>query len=126
MTRATSSAGGERLRHVVVGTELQADDALHLAVARGQEDDGKRVRRLQPAADLESVEVRQADVEHHEPRRVVAYEPQRVLARAGLHHAEPVAPQVQLDEVGDVRFVVDDEDRAAVHHMRDRHVAGGP
>jgi hypothetical protein len=37
------------------------------------------------------------------------------LTGSGLHDAVSLALQVQLDQVGDVGFVVDNEDRAAFH-----------
>ena len=73
-------------------------------------------RRLaQAAAHLEAVDVGQADVEDDEPRPMIADRAQRVVAGRGLHDAEALAAQVQLDEVGDVRLVVDDEDCSPLH-----------
>src|SRR5438477_34413 len=51
----------ERLRHVIVGAELEAEDAVDLAVARGQHDDRDLAGRAQTAADLEAVH----SGEHH-------------------------------------------------------------
>ena len=52
--------GAERLDHVVVGAQLEADDPVRLGAARGEHDD--RDRRLAPqlAADLAPVAVRAA------------------------------------------------------------------
>ena len=80
-------------------------------VARGQHQDvGRRVAQAQPPQHLETVDVRQADVEHDQPvrrgaQRLVGLEPclgpiDR-MPRAGEHAREPL---------GEQRIVFDDED----------------
>ena len=57
----------ERLHQIVVGAELQADDAVHDLTARGEHQDGRGDPALaQRAAYIEAVALRQHDVEHHE------------------------------------------------------------
>ena len=74
--------GREGLDDVVVGADLEPDDAIDLVVAGGQEQHGD-VRALpEPTADLEAVEVGQADVEHGEHRVVLLDELQRPLSRS--------------------------------------------
>ena len=67
-TRATSSRGRERLHDVVVGAEPQADDAVGLLAAGGQQDDrrGRSRPRAQPAHHLQPVDAGQHEVEHDE------------------------------------------------------------
>ena len=48
-------AGRERLDQVVVGPQLQPEDAVHLVVARREEEDGHRAAGPDLAADLEAV-----------------------------------------------------------------------
>ena len=55
------------------------------------------------------------DVEHDEAGPVLGDRPHAVLAGRGLHDAEAVAVEVELDQVGDVGLVVDDENGAALH-----------
>src|SRR5262249_13631770 len=110
--------GGERLREVVVAAELEADDAVDLAVPGGEEDDGNVRRAARALARLEAVDVGQADVEHDEPGPVVPDRLQPALAGAGFQHPEALAGEVEVDEVGDVGLVVDDDDRPLLilHH----------
>ena len=107
--------GRERLREVVVAAELEAEHAVDLAVARGEEDH-RDLRRLADAlAHLEPVDVGEPDVEHHEPGPLVADRLEPGLAGRGLQHPVALAGEVEVDEVGDVRLVVDDEDRSPFH-----------
>ncbi len=77
----------------------------------------------EPPADLEAVDVGQADVQHDEAGPVIGDRPETVLAVAGLHDPISVAAQVQLHQVGNVRLVVDDEDRPAFHAPSSSHSA---
>ena len=105
----------ERFGHVVVGAELEPEHAVDLAVAGGEEDHGDRRRLPKPAAHLEAVDVGEPDVEHDEARPVLADRLDAVLAGGGLHDPEALAAEVELDQVGDVGLVVDDENGAALH-----------
>jgi hypothetical protein len=53
----------ERLGDVVVGAHLQADDPVHLRVARGQHQDGDLAGGPHPPADVPAAETRQHQVE---------------------------------------------------------------
>ena len=64
--RARQFARIERLRQVIVGAELQADDAVHILAARGQHDDRDLALLAQAAQDLEAIDAGQHDVEHHQ------------------------------------------------------------
>ncbi len=55
------------------------------------------------------------DVEHDQAGPVGADRGRDLFAARGLHDPVAVAPKVQLDQIGDVRLVVDDEDRPALH-----------
>src|SRR5438128_75626 len=59
----------ERLREIVVGTKLEARYALCLLRARGDHDDGHGrglAVRANYAADLETVDVRQHEIQYQE------------------------------------------------------------
>ena len=56
----------ERLRQVVVGPDLEADDLVHVLVARGQHQDRHVGALADPAADLDPVDVREHQVEDDE------------------------------------------------------------
>ena len=51
-------AEAERLDHVVVRAELEADDPVDLVATRGHHDDRDLRTRAEPAAHLEAVEIR--------------------------------------------------------------------
>ena len=76
----------------------------------------------QAPAHLEAVDVGEPDVEHDEPRPVLGDRPDAVFAGGRLHDPEAVAAEVELDQVGDVRLVVDDEDRARAPYGSHRRI----
>src|SRR5919204_2491975 len=49
----------ERLWQIVVGADLEADDAVHRLAARREHEHRQLPARAQPAADLEAVDVRE-------------------------------------------------------------------
>ena len=59
----------ERLGHVVVGTDLQPDDAVHDLARTGDHDDADVVVLAQVARQREAVFARQAQVEQHDVGR---------------------------------------------------------
>src|SRR5262249_60833971 len=70
----------ERLRDVVVGSELEPDDLVELVVAGGEHDDRHRARRPEPPADLEPVDLRKHQVEHDEVDLLALEPPERLFA----------------------------------------------
>ena len=110
----------ERLRQVVVGAELETDDALGFLGAGGEHDDrdrGGRLVRAHDAADLEAVDVRQHQVEHDQIRaagRAIGCSASRPDATRSV--TKPALSRYRADELGDVRIVLDDQD--ARRHAR--------
>jgi hypothetical protein len=101
----------EGLAEVVVGADLQPEDAVELFVAGGEKDDRRRLRHAANApAELEAVHLGHRDVEDHEPgefllKRTPGFESGRVeLDRIAL------AAHGESDRLADVVFVVDDRD----------------
>ncbi len=121
-------AGRERLGHVVVGAELEPEDAVDLAVACGEEEDGQRAVDPDATAHLQAVDARQPDVEHHQHGPVLRRQLQPPLARRRLE--DPVAglPQVEVEQVGDGGIVLDDDHRLVGGHglMVARPASVGP
>ena len=107
--------GGERLGEVVVAAELEAEHAVDLAVARGEEDHRDLRGLAQPTAHLQPVDVGQTDVEHDEAGPVRADRLEARFAGRRLEHPVPVAGEVEVDEIGDVGLVVDDDDGSPFH-----------
>ena len=88
--------GRERLDHVVVGTQAQADHPVGLLPLGGQEDQRDRlaVGLAQPAHDLEAVESGEHQVEHDQIRTLIGHQLQRPNAVAG--DPRPVAGPLQV------------------------------
>src|SRR5262245_22550490 len=113
-------AGAERLGHVVVGPELQAEDTVDLGGARREDDDRQRARRLggaEPAADLEPVDPGQHEVEDHQRRALHLDERERALPRLRLADGVAALLEVKAHELADVLLVLDHED-APLHGHR--------
>ena len=91
----------EGLREVVVGADLEPDDAVRLLVARGEHQD--RHLRLLPhrPADVEAVHPRQPDVEQHHLHRMPIELGERLLAGPHPDDAVAVAREVAADELTD-------------------------
>ena len=103
----------ERLAEVVVGADLQAENAVELFVARGEKDDGHGLGHAADApAELEAVHLRHHDVEDDQAGKLVlkrtpGLEPGRVLLdRISL------AAQRKGHGLPNVVFIVDDRDDA--------------
>ena len=99
----------ERLGHVVVRAELEADDPVGLLAAGGEHDHGELGARADPAAQLEPVRPRQHHVEHDQVGSSRLDERARIVAVACLERRVPLALEVAHDDLADDRLVVDDE-----------------
>ena len=105
-------AQAERLGQVVVRAQLEADDLVHLLVARRQEQHRRLVARAaQPAQHLEAVHARQAHVEDHEIGRAVRRDLEAFLAVARDGHLVALLLERVLDAPRDGVFVLDDQNR---------------
>jgi hypothetical protein len=114
----------ERLGQVVVRSELEADDLVHLVVARGQDQDGHlRSARAEATQDLEAVDPRQADVEHDQVGRLVRGDVQALLAGSGDGDLIAFLLERVLNAAGNRVLVLDDQDgggHAGMLHRRPR------
>ena len=105
----------ERLDQIVVGAQLEPENAIDLVVARGEEQDRHLAASADVAADVEAVAgAGQADVEDHDAGVVLSEERQSLLAVTGQEHPEPFPPQIEVHQVGDMRIVLDDDHRPAL------------
>ena len=109
----------ERLRHVVVGAELEPDDAVGLLAARRQQDHRERRAGADPAAELEPVRSREHHVEHDEVGRLLLEQLARAVAVVGLERRVALALEVAHDDLAHDRLVVDDEDGGHGAHCGD-------
>ena len=120
----------ERLRDVVVRTELEPGDAVDLLVAGRQHHDRQRRDRANRLAEVEAVGVRELEVEDRQPDVVSLELLQPLRAAGGPDDAKPLALEVRADDRGDVLLVLDEQDRAAARHRvagaEDEHEPGRP
>ena len=103
----------ERLRHVVVRSELEPDDAVDLLVACGHDHDRERRGIADRTTEIEAVGVGELEVEDRESELVLLEREQRVAAASDPDHAEPLALEIGADERRDVLLVLDEQNRAA-------------
>ncbi len=111
-------ARAEGLGDVIVGADLQAQDAVVLVATGGKHDDRHRPLPPHPPAHLQAVHAGEHQVEHDQvgPVRGGAGEGCGAVVRA----VDDVTGAVQIpgDDLGDGRIVVDDQDsRGAVEAL---------
>ena len=112
-TRAAQLARAERFRHVVVRSHRQPDQHVDL-VDSGREHEDVAVReRADTPADLHPVQTRQAQIQHHDSRIVLARQPHRRRPIGRQRDLEPLTLQVSGEHVRERLFIVDDERAAA-------------
>ena len=125
-------AWAERLGQVVVGTELEPEQLVELVVPCGQHHDRDRRVAPQLAGDVEPVETgqpRSSTTRSGCRWRTCA---QRGRPVGGDEDLEPGVLEVVAGELGDLRLVVDDEDRlhrghrSARAHASENGCAPGP
>ena len=123
--------GRERLGHVVVRAELQAEHPVRLLAERGQHHDRHPVRAgPQPPADLQAIDHGQHQVEYDEVGLVAGDRGERGRAVTGVRHQVPGPFQVPAHHVADRPVVVDDE-HPLPHRVQDsdgsaRHIFLNP
>ena len=106
----------ERLRHVVVGANLEPDDLVDVLVA-GREHEDRHVRVLADAsAELDPVAVRQVEVENDQGGGLLRDLDERCLGGRRRAHAVASVLQIGGDERGDRRLVLDDQNAVLFTH----------
>ena len=99
----------EGLDHVVVRAQLKADDAVHLLVPGGEEQYRNVAVAPDQAADLESVQYRQHDVENQQVRVFLGGLPQPLFAIGSRQRTVTLALQVVPDGREEVFLVLHDQ-----------------
>ncbi len=109
-------AGVEGFGEVVVGAHLEADDAVDVFAAGGEEEDAVGGGGAEAGEDFEAVDAGEHDVEEdHGPGAGAGGFEAGVAAVDGVD-AEVVAGEVLGEHVAELDIVVDEED---VFHVRD-------
>jgi hypothetical protein len=117
--------GRAGLGHVVVGTHVEADDAVDVVAARGEHQHRHLAACANAPQRLDAGQARHHDVEHHD--RVAAAQG---LAGAGLAvvlgaHVEAFAHEVLRQHRGEVGVVVDEQNLGHWRAVSRRSPAGG-
>jgi hypothetical protein len=103
-------AARERLHDVVVGAELESDDAVGLRAAGREHDD----RHLRPAAQLAAevapVAVGKGDVQQHDVGLRLGEADERVGHGVGDHRLESLARERARERLGDRALVLHEQD----------------
>jgi len=103
-------AGRKGLRQVVVGTEFEADDAVHLLATAGEHHDGHFGLRADAAEDLKAIAARHHDIEDDRRPRLRSGTLSSMLAI--VLHFDPEAHGLEVigHELAELGVVVDDEE----------------
>ena len=102
----------ERLHDVVVGAELEPDDAVRLVAVPAQHDHRHRVVGAHLSQHVEAAHLRETEVEHDELGLIVGDLVERGRAVTGVVDRVPLTLERGADDVDEVEVVVDDEDHA--------------
>src|SRR6266540_5312085 len=116
----------EGLDDVVVGAELEADDAVGLLAAGGEHDDGDSGALPKRASHVVARAVGERHVEEDEVRQLVAGRLDRVRHGAGDARVEPLAAERLRKGLDDRGLVLDHQDGAPARHSVKGRRAGVP
>ena len=100
----------EGLRQIIVGAQFQAHDAVHIFAARGQHQHRDFAFLPQPLENLEAVDARQHDIEHHQVDAGLQRLLQTAVAFVGRLHGEALAAQEFAEQRGEFGIVIDQQD----------------
>src|SRR5262249_14346409 len=109
-----------RLGEVIVGAELEADDAVDGARRRGEHDDRHARALLEGAHDGEPVLLRHVEVEDDEVSRRLLEQLAQGGTAVALAHLEAVGGEILSDHFTRGRLVVDDDDVLDLSHAASR------
>ena len=106
-------AGAERLRHVIVGAKLQADNSIDLFRLRSQHHDWDLARRgiaFQDFADFQPRHFRQHEIENEKVRFLGARFLQTAnTVRSGRDNESTCFAQAKREKIDNIAFILDDQ-----------------
>jgi len=108
----------EGLAEVIVGAELQADDAVHVVAAGGEHQDRSLVRGAEFAQDVEAADVRQHDVQDQDFEIADLERGQSVGAVMHARHLEMLGFQIFREHLAQLAIVVDEQHAALAGRRR--------
>src|SRR5258706_9910879 len=101
------------LRHIVVGAELEPDDAVDVVAARGEHDYRHAARLADLAQRLDAVDLRHHHVEYDNLVAAGEGEPRRGLAVVHRGDAEALALEILREHAGELDVVVGEKNLRA-------------
>lgn len=110
--------GFEGFRDVVIGPEVEAFNDISFVIECGEHQNGGGVTSSDCTADVSSMRTRQKQVKDHEVWSLLFKRCERRPPIGGNCHGVTVAPQVELQELGNSSVVFDNEN---VRHLSSRH-----
>jgi hypothetical protein len=116
----------ERLDHIIIGPDLQPDDAVDLVIARGQKYHRRIGELAQAAAHIKAAYIGQADIEHNQigcGRIGGGEQIERALAQRHMLRREAVSGQRIRQRLRNRGFVFDNQDGGG--HGRQAGGVGG-
>ncbi len=115
----------KRLGQVIVGAQLQAEDAVQFAGACAGDDDRCVARHGAGAtADFQAVDAGQHQVEDQCIPAALLEQAHAFVAIGTVGHLELLVAQVQADQVGDMGIVLDHQDSFGLIHVRETFALG--
>lgn len=108
----------EGLAEIVIGAELEPDDAVDVVSPRGEHEDRRPLHgrlRAHLLAQLEAVLARQHEVEQERIERLRLQRADQLVTVREVHHVDLVVAEVLADELGEADVVLD-EQRAQPRH----------
>lgn len=100
----------EGLDQVVVATKPEAGQLVDIRAHGGEDHDRRPLAGAQFREDRIPVPLRQLQVKHHKIRTPVAHRLQGVFAIARQQALRPLAREEGIDDLGNLRFVLDNQD----------------
>jgi hypothetical protein len=88
----------ERLRKIIVGSQLQADDAIDVFAARGQHQNRNAAGGAHALQNLESIQARQHNVQHDQVKAALLRCFERGMTFTDTFHGEALALQKFLEQ----------------------------
>ena len=110
--------GRERLGHVIIGAQLEAEDLVRFLGAGRQDQDGdggQPILAAKPFGDLETVRVRKHQVQDDQVGHGPLQKAKKGLGRGETLDFEPGGFELEPDQIDDVGLVVQDGDDSRFH-----------
>jgi hypothetical protein len=104
----------EWLGQIVIGAELEPDDAIHGITARGEHQDRRLRLRPNAAAHIKTVDIGQREVENDAVEALARVARDAELALGRNHDLKARLTEIALHHLGETRIIFDEQDAAGL------------